>query len=141
MKLGWNGGISISEDETKLYGRKMANFIDGGDIIKLSGDIGSGKTTFVNGLAEGLGYNDIVNSPTYTLINEYPSEPRIVHMDCYREKDIQRWILLGIDEYFSNRNLVLIEWPKIIEPLLPDNNVYELLFTHISESERSINIK
>ena len=71
-----------------------------GEIYKLFGELGAGKTTFIKGVLEELGYNALVTSPTYTLINEYEIYPKIIHIDCYRESNLDRWHMLGINEYF-----------------------------------------
>ena len=71
--------------------------ISKGDIIGLNGNLGSGKTTFVKGILKGLNYNDEVTSPTYTLLNEYYLDDyRIIHIDCYREKNSTRWLNIGV---------------------------------------------
>ncbi len=141
MKPGWTGGESHSEITTMNFGRELSQFLECGDIIKLIGDLGSGKTTFVKGVAESMGYNGLVTSPTFTLINEYHCDPGIVHIDCYRETDIERWNLIGITDYFTQDKLIFIEWPEVLTPLIPTNGVFEIKFSHRSESVRSINLQ
>ena len=108
-----------------------------GDILLLYGDLGSGKTTFVKGLLRGLEYKDDVTSPTFTLVNEYNAKYKVIHIDFYRDKNIDRWINLGINEYFDGLNIVVIEWPNLIPNLLPDNSI-KIFFEHISEYKRKI---
>ena len=98
---------STSSDlETQELGVQFSKFIKNGDIMTLNGNLGSGKTTFVKGVLMGLGYKDEVTSPTYTLINEYKSKYNIIHLDCYREKDINRWLNIGLIDYFNNQNIL-----------------------------------
>ena len=108
-----------------------------GDILLLYGDLGSGKTTFVKGLLRGLEYKDDVTSPTFTLVNEYNAKYKVIHIDFYRDKNIDRWINLGINEYFDNLNIVIIEWPNLIPDLLPDNSI-KIFFEHIDKNKRKI---
>ena len=139
MKYGWNSYITVTPEETIRQGELFSNYIEAGDIFKLSGQLASGKTTFIKGLSKGIGYNGEVTSPTFTLINEYESDPMIIHMDCYREKNLSRWINLGINEYFHNNCIILIEWPEVIEELIPDNAI-TILFSHVCEDKREIKI-
>ena len=79
----------------------------------------------------------MVNSPTFTLINEYEAKKKVVHIDCYREKSINRWIQLGIIEYFNSNSIILIEWPKVINAILPKDVVY-INFENININTRRI---
>ena len=78
--------------ETESLGRDFAEHIKLGDVILLYGDLGSGKTTFVKGFLKGLEFSGGVTSPTFSLINEYEARKRVIHIDCYREENLQRWI-------------------------------------------------
>ena len=123
--------------ETQELGVQFSKFIKNGDIITLNGDLGSGKTTFVKGVLIGLGYKDEVTSPTYTLINEYKAKYNIIHLDCYREKDINRWLNIGLFDYFNNQNILFIEWAENIKSILPDKTK-NLFFEVIGSNERMI---
>ena len=79
----------------------------------------------------------MVNSPTFTLINEYEAKEKVVHIDCYRERSISRWIQLGIIEYFNSNSIILIEWPKVINAILPKDVVY-INFENININTRRI---
>ena len=138
MKTGWIGGESSSTSSTINFGKKLAKYLEEGDIINLRGNLGAGKTTFVKGVAEGLGFDGVVNSPTFTLINEYRCTPKLVHIDCSREKNIDRWNIIGISDYFSDKNIIIIEWPDILEQILPKKGVFNIRLIHISESNRKI---
>mgnify|MGYP001364500005 FL=1 len=131
--------ITTSPEETISYASSMANFFQPGHVYGLRGDLASGKTTFIKGVLLGLNYDKVVNSPTFTLINEYDADLKVIHIDCYREDDINRWIDLGILEYFSSDYIVIIEWPEIIKPLLP-NNISYIDFLNIDNNKRKITI-
>jgi len=126
-----------SDLETQELGIQFSKFIKNGDVITLNGDLGSGKTTFVKGVLMGLGYKDEVTSPTYTLINEYKTKYNIIHLDCYREKDINRWLNIGLIDYFNNENILFIEWAEKIKNILPDKTK-NLFFEVIGSNERMI---
>ena len=123
--------------ETQELGIHFSKFIKNGDVITLNGNLGSGKTTFVKGVLMGLGYTDEVTSPTYTLINEYKAKYNIIHLDCYREKDINRWLNIGLIDYFNNQNILFIEWAENIKNILPDKTK-NLFFEVIGSNERMI---
>jgi len=91
----------------------------------LTGDLGAGKTTLVQSIAKLLGVSEQVTSPTFSLINEYDGKDyQIWHLDLYRLKSLEEAIQLNIEEYLDDENYCFIEWPKIIEPLIPDKIVY-----------------
>jgi len=129
--------ITESPEETILLANSLAGSFQDGGVYGFVGDLASGKTTFIKGLLSGLDFGGVANSPTFTLINEYNARCRVVHMDCYRESDINRWIQLGILEYFNSNDLILIEWPEIIKPILPDRIQY-IKFSNIDENKRRI---
>lgn len=139
MKSGWKNKITSSAAGTFRLGKQFSNFVETGDIFALSGQLGSGKTTFIKGVADGLGYSGEVTSPTFTLINQYPSDPEIIHIDGYREKNVHRWISLGIIEYFYSDSIVFIEWPEVLEKLLPERKTL-ISFSYIDKNKRSIRI-
>ena len=140
MKPGWKGGLTLSAEETISLGKSLSEFIEAGDIITLEGDLAAGKTTFVKGILMGLNFNDMVTSPTFTLINEYEADQRVIHMDCYREGNLERWINLGIQDYFYSHDIKIIEWPEIISVLIPEGHI-SITLTSVSEFERKIYIK
>ena len=129
--------ITNSFLETEKLGQEFSKMIQLGDIILLYGDLGSGKTTFVKGLLKGFKFIGNVTSPTFSLINEYDANIKIIHIDCYREKNLKRWINLGIEDYFNDSNIVIIEWPEILEDIVP-NNVIKIKMEHINENIREI---
>ena len=132
--------ISKSTSDSIRLGKKISAHLESGDVIGLNGDLGSGKTTFVKGILEGLNYEGDVTSPTFTLINEYYADMKVIHVDFYRDENIQRWKNLGFHEIINNNDIILIEWSNLIEQLLP-SNVNIVNFEHVSENERKIYIK
>ena len=139
MKIGWIGGSTYTEQETINLGIDFADYLEPGDVFAFEGDLASGKTTFTKGIMKGLDYLKPVTSPTFTLVNEYDAKFSIIHIDCYREEEINRWIHLGINDYLSTQNIVIIEWAKKIESLLPDS-MYKINFTHQGENKRKITL-
>ena len=111
--------ISHSEEETKEFAKKIAAHSKKGDIIVLSGELGSGKTKFTEGFLEQFNLQDELSSPTFTIVNEYdaPDFP-IYHFDVYRLEDTDEFYAIGGDEYFS-KGICIIEWGEKIEELLP----------------------
>ena len=103
----------------------------------MNGNLGSGKTTFVKGVLKGLHYQYEVTSPTYTLINEYNADYDIIHIDCYREKDVNRWLNIGLIDYFSGNNILFIEWSEYIKSILP-KDINNISFDIVSQNERLI---
>jgi len=101
-----------SPEETRALGRALAGRLRGGEILGLSGDLGSGKTCFVHGLAEGLevGGNSWVRSPTFTLINEYEGRLPVVHVDLFRVAPGPEMEDLHLEEYFASGSVCVVEW-------------------------------
>ena len=110
------------------------------DVILITGEVGTGKTTLIKEYCKLIGVEEIVNSPTYTLINEYQNKSsKIVHMDLYRVEDIKEINELGLFEYLD-KNIVIIEWPEIILKMIDIK--YSLInITFINEKERKLSIK
>ena len=137
MKSGWRGSITQDPQETIQLGEDFATFIEEGDVFAFVGDLASGKTTFIKGILKGLNYNSSVTSPTFTLVNEYDAKYSVIHIDCYREDNLERWIKLGMNDYMDDRNVVIIEWANKMESLLPINTI-EIQFSHKSITSREI---
>lgn len=95
-------------------------------VFAFDAPMGAGKTTFIKQLCEELGTEDVVNSPTFAIVNVYdtPQDGEVYHFDCYRLKDIREAQDFGAEDYLYSGNMCLIEWPDIIEPLLPEDTLY-----------------
>ena len=110
-------------------------------VLALSGDLGTGKTCFIQGLAIALGVDDAVTSPTYTLVHEYDSDPPLYHIDLYRIHSNQEALYLGLDEYLEGEGITAIEWAERITDLLPKNTVHISLKSGPAANERLITIQ
>ncbi len=106
--------------------RQFLDAIGNRRVVAFYGGMGAGKTTFVKAICHELGVtDDIVTSPTFAIVNEYEgSDGPIYHFDFYRVKSLSEARDMGCDDYFYSGNLCLIEWPELVEPLLPEDAVY-----------------
>jgi tRNA threonylcarbamoyladenosine biosynthesis protein TsaE len=117
--------ISHSPEETMALGKSIAEKAAPGDIIALTGDLGTGKTVFIKGIARGLGIDEPVSSPTFTIVSEYRSgRMPLFHFDVYRIGDPEEMDEVGLDDYLSNGGLSLIEWAELISDMLPPETVW-----------------
>jgi tRNA threonylcarbamoyladenosine biosynthesis protein TsaE len=110
---------TLSAEETRIVGAALAPTLLPGDIVSLSGDLGAGKTVFVQGVAAALGVEKRVTSPTFTIVHEYDGRYPILHLDIYRLDSYQEVLDLGFEEFLDPSSVVLIEWGEAIGPLLP----------------------
>jgi tRNA threonylcarbamoyladenosine biosynthesis protein TsaE len=111
---------STSPEETQAIAAALAPALRPGDVIALSGDLGAGKTCFVQGAAAALGVTDRVTSPTFILVREHQGTYPILHLDVYRLRNLQELTDLGYEEFLDPAAIVFIEWGDAIGPLLPD---------------------
>ena len=126
--------ISKSEQETIDFAETFANNLKKGSIIVLSGDLGSGKTKFVQGVLKHFNLENEISSPTFTIVNEYTSNfLNIYHFDVYRLEDSDEFYEMGGDEYFE-KGICLIEWGEIIENILP-KPYYKIKFSRDNQNE------
>lgn len=116
--------ITKNTEETLALGEKMGKEAKAGEVYALYGDLGTGKTVFSKGFAKGLGVKEAVNSPTFTVVQEY-DDGRIpfYHFDVYRIGDPEEMDEIGFDDYIFGDGVCLIEWADLIEELLPENTV------------------
>lgn len=111
-------------------------------VFAFTGKMGAGKTTFIKAICEVLGVKEIINSPTFSIVNEYETEDGqiIYHFDCFRINKIQEALDLGTEEYLYSGNLCFIEWAENITPLLPDSmKTVEII--EVENGERTVTIK
>lgn len=118
--------ILHSLDEIEAAARQFVEAMDQCTVFAFYGKMGAGKTTFIKSLCEVLGVSDVVNSPTFSIVNEYQSDSTgelIYHFDFYRIKKLEEVYDMGYEDYFYSGALCFIEWPELIEELLPGDAV------------------
>jgi len=109
-----------SVDETTQLGIQLGNLLNAGDIVCLTGDLGTGKTHITKGIAKGLNINDNITSPTFTIVNEYEGgRLKLNHFDVYRVSDPDEIYAIGFDDYIFSDSVSIIEWANYIEEILP----------------------
>ena len=110
---------SFSAEETYTLGKKLGEEAKPGAVYCLSGDLGVGKTVFTKGFAVGLGVTDTVNSPTFTIVQEYKGRLPFYHFDVYRIEEPEEMEEIGYEDYFYGDGACMIEWAELIEELIP----------------------
>ena len=125
----------VSDDLISLRGEA--------DVIAFYGSMGAGKTTLIKNLCHRMGVTDEVNSPTFAIVNEYATleGESVYHFDFYRIKKLEEAYDIGFENYFYSGNLCLIEWPEMIEPLLPDHYIRVSLRLGETDDDRIIEIE
>ena len=128
--------ISNNEENTRAIGFDLASKLNIGDVVVLSGDLGSGKTKFVEGFLRYFGLEDEISSPTFTIVNEYRKDDiNIYHFDVYRLEDLDEFYAIGGTDYFDN-GICLIEWGELVEPILS-----KYIKVNISKDEKDENVR
>lgn len=114
-----------SIDSIKEAAHTFVENMPNGNIIAFYGKMGAGKTTFIKSLCEEMGVKDVITSPTFAIVNEYTTDKGlpVYHFDFYRIKKTEEVYDMGIEEYFYNNGVCLIEWPEIIEEILPETTI------------------
>ena len=130
--------ISKSELDTKAFSKRLASILKQNGVIVLTGELGSGKTKFVEGFLEYFGLENEISSPTFTIVNEYKNnEINIYHFDVYRLEDSSEFYEIGGDEYFSS-GICLIEWGEIIQDALPKDYIHIIFEKDINDDNKRI---
>lgn len=144
--------ILHDEEQTINFGKYIGRVLFPECVICLKGDLGTGKTTLTRGIARGLNIIEPVTSPTFTIINQYEGIYPLYHIDTYRIDTVQDMLDIGIEEYLPSKDgITIIEWPELIEELLPDSridisldskddNVRELTFEVVGNDYRYVKI-
>ncbi len=134
--------ISNSENETKQIGKEFAKSLKTGDVVVLTGDLGSGKTKFTEGVLSFFGLEDEISSPTFTIVNEYVKDDvAIFHFDVYRLEDVDEFYAIGGEEYFD-KGISLIEWGEMIKDALPNKFIHVKFSRDLeNENQRIITIE
>lgn len=111
--------VSRSPEETQAAGEALGATLGDRDVVALTGDLGAGKTCFVQGLVRALGVTTQATSPTFVLINEYRGRLPVRHVDAYRTASLGEWLDLGLPELLDDEGVTLVEWADRLLPLLP----------------------
>ncbi len=114
--------IVKTEEDMLALGKRIAERLDCNGFIALYGDLGTGKTVFARGVAQSFGV-DHVSSPTFTIVCEYPTEPKLYHFDAYRLSDADELYAIGYEDYLKERSLILMEWANLVESALPNERL------------------
>lgn len=128
--------VTTGPEETREVGTRLAELLAAGDVVSLSGDLGAGKTTFVQGAARGLGVEQPVVSPTFVLIREYQGRLPVLHVDVYRLDRVQDVVDLGLEDMVGEEAVTFVEWGDAIERLLPESSLEVRL--SIDEAEEPV---
>ena len=116
--------VTASPEETAAVGKRLAATLGAGDVVALTGELGAGKTCFVQGLTRGLGVEARATSPTFVLINEYRGRLPVHHVDAYRTAPATELIDLGLLELFDGDGVTVVEWADRAASLLPDRAIH-----------------
>ncbi len=131
----WTSG---SVEETQAFGERLGRALQPGDVVALHGELGSGKTTLIQGLSRGVGIDpSVVKSPTFVLMREYPGQTPLIHIDGYRLDGPPSAAWLDLDLVFSPRKITVVEWAERFEGLLPEDHV-EVRLEHVSTNRRRL---
>jgi len=132
---------SHSEEETRRLGEIIGKNLVSGDLVALIGDLGSGKTCLTKGLAKSLGVSDQyeITSPTFTIVNEYPGNLTLWHVDAYRLENSREMMDAGFEDFFNGGGVVVIEWAEKIRDILPNETLF-VMFEYMDETTRAIRL-
>ncbi len=132
--------ITNSEAETELLGRKLAGVLPDGAVLCLYGELGAGKTALVRGLAEGMGLDCAVSSPTFTIVNEYLGERELIHFDMYRLRGADELFDIGWEDYLKRNAVLAVEWSENVEDAF-DGSEIRIRIEKLSDSGRRITVE
>jgi tRNA threonylcarbamoyladenosine biosynthesis protein TsaE len=124
--------ITKSPEETARIGMMLGPLLKAGDIVCLQGELGAGKTCFAKGVASGMGIEDPVTSPTFTLVNEYHGDLTLYHLDVYRLTGAGEMDDLGYEDFFYGDGVALVEWAERVKEVLPAERL-EILINRVDE--------
>lgn len=111
-----------NEEDTRKFGKELCEKLTAGSVIALTGDLGTGKTALTKYIAQGLGIEETITSPTFNIVKQYDSgKLPLYHFDVYRIGDVEEMYELGYEEYFYGNGVCIIEWAELIEDIIPDD--------------------
>ena len=130
---------STSPEETRAIGRIVGEHAAAGDVVLLTGELGTGKTCLTQGILHGLGSDDLARSPTFVLISEHRGRMPLYHMDLYRVGSVEQTEELGIEEYLEGDGLTVVEWADNVPGIFPDDSL-RIHLELVSEFERRLTL-
>jgi len=136
--------VSNSDKETIEIGRRIGEQLKGGEVLAICGELGSGKTHLIKGIAAGAGARDAakqVNSPTFVIVNEYEGRFDIYHIDAYRLNSAAEFEMLGFDDFCYPESVVLIEWADKVKGVLKNIDCVWIELAHAGSTKRAIHIE
>ncbi|MDQ3752529.1 MAG: tRNA (adenosine(37)-N6)-threonylcarbamoyltransferase complex ATPase subunit type 1 TsaE [Actinomycetota bacterium] len=133
--------VTRAAGETRMLGEALAPELAPGDVIALGGELGAGKTVWVQGVAAGLGVSARVTSPTFTLAHEYRGRHRLLHVDVYRLESFGELVDLGFEEWLESNAIMVVEWGDAVGPLLPDHRLEVDIRLGDEPDERSLSFR
>jgi len=135
--------ISHSQAQTRRFGARLGELLQGGDVICLAGELGTGKTCLAQGIGQGLGIEGPITSPSFTLINEYRQQQArlpFYHIDLYRLAEAKETLTLGLEEYFYGEGVCVVEWADRAPQTLPAEHLW-IALRYIDETKRGLLMK
>jgi tRNA threonylcarbamoyladenosine biosynthesis protein TsaE len=132
--------ISHSEAQTRRLGARLGEMLEGGETIALQGELGTGKTRWVQGVGQGLHVGQNVTSPTFTLVNEYPGRLILYHIDLYRINQAAEALAFGLEDYLYGDGVCLIEWAEKAAEILPPDRLW-ITFHYLDDTKRRITMQ
>ena len=127
-----------TEEDTINFGKKIGEKLKKGDVVALDGSLAAGKTYLTKGIAKGLGIQEDITSPTFTLISEYSGRFNLYHMDVYRLEGVEDFLDLGTEEMLYGDGVCVIEWSKKVKQVLPKNTIYIDIMVNDDNSRKII---
>jgi tRNA threonylcarbamoyladenosine biosynthesis protein TsaE len=132
--------ISHGEAQTRRLGARLGELLKGGELVALQGELGTGKTRWVQGVGQGLEVEQHVTSPTFTLVNEYPGRLTLYHIDLYRVSLVAEALAFGLEDYVYADGVCLIEWAERVVEVLPPSRLW-ITFHHLDDTKRRITMQ
>jgi tRNA threonylcarbamoyladenosine biosynthesis protein TsaE len=129
--------ISHSEVQTRRLGVRLGELLEGGEVIALQGELGTGKTRWVQGVGQGLRVGQHITSPTFTLVSEYPGRLTLYHIDLYRINQVAEALAFGLEDYLYGDGVCLIEWAERVAEVLPPDRLW-ITFYYLDDTKRRI---
>lgn len=133
--------ITHTPNETRLWAAQLARGFEGGEVIALVGDLGTGKTVIAKGIGRGLDVREEVISPTFNYVLEYRGRLQLFHADLYRIEGPATFRAMGLDEYFDRGGVFLIEWAERVREILPEDTIWIEIEPGAGPNERRITLK